>query len=291
MSNLSVDQKLHFKTIILSDLHLGSPYCQLEKIIEFLNSTTSETLILNGDFIDGWSLARKGGWTNRCTRVIRIILRKIEEEDTRVVYVRGNHDDFMDTMLPLAFSNIEMVRELEYDTKEGKYLIVHGDGFDSVTSDHKWMAIVGDVGYQIMMKSNALYNRYCEQFGLPSFSISKWTKAQVKSVVAFLDKYEEQLQELAQARSYCGIICGHIHTPADKRIGAFHYINSGDWVESNTAIVEHYEGGFEVIDYPMFKEWKADAETRMRFKRKQSSHKKRSEPEGETRDKDLTSLV
>jgi len=268
MTNPTAEHKLHFKTVIISDLHLGSPYCQLEKLIEFLNSTTSDTLILNGDFIDGWSLARKGGWSHRCTRVIRIILRKIKGEGTRVVYVRGNHDDFLDKILPIEFSGMEITRELEYKTREGTYLIVHGDGFDSVTTDHKWMAVIGDVGYQIMMKSNQLYNRYCSRLNLPEFSISKWTKAQVKSVVAFVDKYEEQLQDLAQARDYRGIICGHIHTPADKKYGNCHYINSGDWVESNTAIVEHFEGGFEVIDFPTFKRWKSDAETRLRFKRK-----------------------
>ena len=260
--------KLHFKTIILSDLHLGSPYCQIEKIIDFLNSTTSETLILNGDFIDGWSLARRGGWTHRCTRCIRIIMNKIREEGTRVVYVRGNHDDFLDKVLPFAFENLEIVREIEYRTREGTYLIVHGDGFDSVTTDHRWLAVVGDVGYQIMMKANALYNRHCHTFNLRSFSISKWTKAKVKSVVSFVDKYEEQLQDLARDRHYRGIICGHIHTPADKRIGDFHYVNSGDWVESNTAIVEHFEGGFEVIDYDTFLKWKSGATTDMRFKRK-----------------------
>ena len=260
--------KLHFKTIILSDLHLGSPYCQIEKVIEFLNSTTSETLILNGDFIDGWSLARRGGWTHRCTRCIRIILNKIKEEGTRVLYVRGNHDDFLDKVLPIAFDQLEVVREFEYKTREGTYLIVHGDGFDSVTTDHRWLAVVGDVGYQIMMKCNALYNNHCHRFNMQSFSISKWTKAKVKSVVSFVDKYEEQLQDLARDRNYRGIICGHIHTPADKRIGDFHYINSGDWVESNTAIVEHFEGGFEVIDYNTFRSWKTGATADMRFKKK-----------------------
>jgi UDP-2,3-diacylglucosamine pyrophosphatase LpxH len=268
MNHSSTDQKLHFKTIILSDLHLGSPYCQLEKMIEFLHGTTSDLLILNGDFIDGWSLARRGGWTHRCTRVIRILQQKIQQDGTRVIYIRGNHDDFLDKILPLSFEGLEIVDKLEYETRHGTYLIVHGDGFDSVTTDHKWMAIAGDIGYQLMMKSNRLYNLYCDRFQLPAFSISKWIKARVKSVVAFVDKYEEQLQELARKHQYKGIICGHIHTAADKQTDSFHYLNSGDWVESNTAIVEHYEGGFEVIDYPCFRSWKADAETRLRFRRK-----------------------
>lgn len=251
--------KLHFKTVILSDLHLGSPYCQLEKIIHFLHSITTETLILNGDFIDGWSLARKGGWSNRCTRVVKIILDKAKDEGTRVIYVRGNHDDFLDKILPVALSEFEIVSEFEYQTREGSYLVTHGDGFDSVTSNHKWLAVIGDVGYQIMMKSNALYNRLQPKYGWPEFSISKWTKAKVKSAVAFVDQYEDQLQELALRRNFVGIICGHIHTPADKRIGRFHYLNSGDWVESNTAIVEHFEGGFEVINFPTFLKWKKSA--------------------------------
>ena len=262
------ESKLHFKTIILSDLHLGSPYCQIEKFLDFLYATTSETLILNGDFIDGWSLIRKGGWSHRCTRCLRVIVNKAREEGTRVVYVGGNHDDFLDKVFPFSFEPIEIVREFEHQTREGTYLVTHGDGFDSVTSDHKWLAMLGDVGYQLMMKSNSLYNRYSEQFQWPDFSISRWTKARVKSVVAFVDKYEEQLQDLARARSYRGIICGHIHTPADKWIGDFHYLNSGDWVESNTAVVEHFEGGFELVDYAVFQKLKRRAKMDMRFRRK-----------------------
>jgi len=256
----NLDTKLHFKTVIISDLHLGSPYSQLEKIIDFLHSIQTETLILNGDFIDGWSLFRKGGWSNRCTRVIRIILDKIRDEKTRVIYVRGNHDDFLDKMFPLSFEGIEVISELEYPTREGTYLITHGDGFDSVTSQHKWLALVGDVGYQIMMKSNAWYNTFQPRFDWPKFSISQWTKAKVKSVVAFVDQYEQQLQDLARQRNYRGIICGHIHTPADKKIGEFRYLNSGDWVESNTAIVEHFEGDLEVVDYFTFQKWKRGAQ-------------------------------
>lgn len=262
------NSKLHFKTIILSDLHLGSPYCQVEKVINFLNSTTSETLILNGDVIDGWSLARKRGWNNRFSRCLKVILNKINEDGTRVIYIRGNHDDFLDQFIPFTFDQLEIVREFEYHTREGTYLIIHGDGFDSVTTNHKWLALAGDIGYQIMMKSNALYNNHGHRFNLPEFSISKWSKCKVKSAVAFIDKYEEQLQKLAASRNYQGIICGHIHTPADKKLGSFHYINSGDWVESNTAVIEHYEGGFEVIDYDIFLKWKSGAIADLLFKKK-----------------------
>jgi UDP-2,3-diacylglucosamine pyrophosphatase LpxH len=253
--------RLHFKSMILSDLHLGSPYSQVEKIITFLDSTTTELLVLNGDIIDGWSLARKGGWTNRATRVFRIILRKAREEGTRVIYVRGNHDDFLDKVIPLTCSEIEVVREYTHTTREGTYLITHGDGFDTVTSDHKWLAVVGDIAYQLMMKVNHLYQRMRPKYQWPEFSLSQWAKARVKSVVSFVDRYEEQLRELAKSRNYCGIICGHIHTPADKKEEDFHYLNSGDWVESNTAIVEHFEGGFEVIDFFKFLQWKTQAET------------------------------
>jgi UDP-2,3-diacylglucosamine pyrophosphatase LpxH len=248
-------QLLHFKTIILSDLHLGSPYAQVEKLLEFLRHTSSETLILNGDIVDGWSLARKGGWSHRATRCIRHIMRKAKDEGTRVVYVRGNHDDFLDKILPFTLTNIEIVKELTYPTRKGTYLITHGDGFDSVTQNHRWLAVVGDIAYQIMMALNSAYQKNRKRFGLPDFSISKWAKAKVKGAVAFIDEYETQLREFAKARDCYGIICGHIHTAADKIEEGFHYLNSGDWVESNTAIVEHLEGGFEVVDFDTFQKW------------------------------------
>ena len=243
---------LSFKTIILSDVHLGTLDCKIDEVNHFLKHTHSEQLILNGDIIDGWSLARKGGWTEQHTRFIRLVLKKLEKRGTEVVYLRGNHDDVLTRFLPLFFGKLKIVNEHIHEGKQGDYLVVHGDGFDAVTVNHKWLAVLGDIGYQTLLKINRVYNKYRAWRGKEYFSFSKAIKAKVKSAVSFVGKYEEQLQNLARKRKCSGIICGHIHTPEDKMVGEIHYLNSGDWVESMTALVEHDDGRFEIITYKEF---------------------------------------
>ncbi len=243
---------LSFKTIILSDVHLGTLDCKIDEVNYFLKHTHSEQIILNGDIIDGWSLARKGGWTEQHTRFIRLVLKKLEKRGTEVVYLRGNHDDVLTRFLPLFFGKLKIVNEHIHEGKHGDYLIVHGDGFDAVTVNHKWLAVLGDIGYQSLLKINRLYNKYRAWRGKEYFSFSKAIKAKVKSAVSFVGKYEEQLQNLARKRKCSGIICGHIHTPEDKMVGDIHYLNSGDWVESMTALVEYDDGRFEILGYKEF---------------------------------------
>ncbi len=217
-----------------------------------MKHTHCERLILNGDIIDGWSLARKGGWTQKHTRFVRLILKKIEKYGTEVIYVRGNHDDVLSRFLPLYFGKLRIVDEYFFESGDRKYLVVHGDGFDAVTVNHKWLAVLGDIGYQTLLKLNRLYNHYRSWRGKEYFSLSKVIKAKVKSAVSFVGKYEDQLQNFAQRRNCQGIICGHIHTPDDKMIKGIHYLNSGDWVESLTAILEHEDEQIEIIDYKQF---------------------------------------
>lgn len=243
---------LKFKTIILSDIHLGTVDCKIDEVNHFLKHTHSEKLILNGDIIDGWSLSRRGGWTKAHTRCIRLVLKKLEKKDTEVVYLRGNHDDILHRFLPLFFDKLAIVEEHVHEAGGRRYLVVHGDGFDSITTNHKWIAILGDIGYQSMLRLNRVYNKYRHWRGKPYYSISKMIKARVKSAVSFVDKFEGKLQELAEKRECEGVICGHIHTAADKKIGGIHYLNSGDWVESLTALVEHFDGRFEILDYAEF---------------------------------------
>ncbi|WP_199221047.1 UDP-2,3-diacylglucosamine diphosphatase [Coraliomargarita sinensis] len=244
---------LSYKTIFLSDVHLGTLDCKIDEVNHFLKHTHCEKLVLNGDIIDGWSLARKGGWTDQHTRFVRLVLKKVEKRHTEVVYLRGNHDDFLERCLPLFFGNIKVVNEHIHESPNGdKYLVVHGDGFDAVTINHKWLAVLGDIGYQSLLKINRFYNHYRAWRGKEYFSLSKAIKAKVKSAVSFVGKYEDQLQNLARKRECSGIICGHIHTPDDKMVGDIHYINSGDWVESLTAIVEYEDGRHEVIQYKEF---------------------------------------
>lgn len=243
---------LSFKTIFLSDVHLGTPDCKIDEVNHFLKHTHSEKLVLNGDIIDGWSLARHGGWTEQHTRFIRLVLKKIEKRNTEVVYLRGNHDDILARFLPLFFGKLRIVNEHVHSNPRGGYLVVHGDGFDAVTMNHKWLAVLGDIGYQSLLKINRAYNKYRSWRGKEYFSLSKVIKSKVKSAVSFVGKYEDQLQNLATKRDCIGIICGHIHTPDDKMVGEIHYLNSGDWVESLTALVEYEDGRYEVFDYKEF---------------------------------------
>lgn len=245
-------RKLRFKSIFISDVHLGAPECKAAQAAHFLRNCKCEKLILNGDIIDAWALSRSGKWEKPHTHFIRTVLRKMEKEDTEVIYLRGNHDDVLGRFLPIVLDNLKIVEEHIHETPHGKYLVVHGDGFDHVTTNYKWLAHIGAIGYETLLKINRFYNAWRHWRGLEAFSFAKWIKARVKGAVSFVGKYEEQLQQLANYKGCQGIICGHIHTPADRQVGDVHYLNSGDWVESLTAVVEHLDRSFEVITYGDF---------------------------------------
>ena len=249
---MSEKLKPRFKTIFISDVHLGAAECKAVQASHFLRHSQCEKLVLNGDIIDAWALLRDGRWEKPHTHFIRTVLRKMEKEDTEVIYTRGNHDDVLERFLPVALDNLRIEREHIHESPHGRYLVVHGDGFDHVTTNHKWAAEIGATGYNTLLRINRLYDNWREWRGKPPFSFAKWVKARVKGAVSFVGKYEEQLQKLAADKGCRGIICGHIHTPADKQVGDVHYLNSGDWVESMTAVVEHLDRTFEVITY---EEW------------------------------------
>lgn len=242
-------RKLRFKTIFISDVHLGVQESKAAQLSHFLRNSFCEKLILNGDIIDAWALQRDGRWCKSHTNLIRTILKKMEEQEMEVIYLRGNHDDLVERFVPLKLDNLTVKLEYIHESPHGRYLVVHGDGFDHVTTNHAWLAKMGAVGYNSLLKLNRFYNAYRFWRGKAPFSFAKWVKTKVKGAVSFVGKYEEQLQGLARERKCSGIICGHIHTPADKRLGDIHYLNSGDWVESMTAVVEHLDRTFEVITY------------------------------------------
>jgi len=245
--------KFHCRTVFLSDIHLGTPDSKAREVVDFLKHLHCEKLVLNGDIIDGWALQRGGRWRSRHSRFIRKVLKMMEKDKTEVIYLRGNHDDIVARFLPLAFGRLQMAKEHIHCGADGKrYLVVHGDGFDSVSTNYKWLAVLGAVGYDLLLHINRVYNRWRAWRGLEYFSLSKKIKAKVKSAVSFVDRYEQQLQELARHRKCDGIICGHIHTPEDKRVGEIRYLNSGDWVESLTAILEHHDGRMELVEYHEF---------------------------------------
>lgn len=244
---------LRVKTIILSDVHLGTFDCKIDEVNHFLKYTRCDKLILNGDIIDGWRLKRGGFWPRSHTRFLRLILKKLEKKGTEVIYLRGNHDDVLSKFLPMDFENLRIAEDYVHATPRGNYLVLHGDVFDTVTKNFVFLAHVGDWGYRALMRINRLYNRWRAWRGKEYYSFSKAVKARVKSAVSHVSKFEDHIAELAESRGCVGVMCGHIHTAADKMLGRVHYLNSGDWVESMTAIVEHFDGRLELIDFARFR--------------------------------------
>ncbi|MFI5337237.1 MAG: UDP-2,3-diacylglucosamine diphosphatase [Opitutales bacterium] len=243
---------LKVRSAILSDVHLGTPHSKADEATHFLKHIRCERLILNGDIIDGWRLRRDGRWTKSHTRFIRRILTLVQKKDTDVVYLRGNHDDFIGRLVPMQFERISLVEDYVLTTPQGRYLILHGDVFDGVIKNMAFLAHIGDMGYAFLLRLNRFYNWFRRLRGKDYFSLSQAIKARVKQAVSFVGKFEDQLATLARERGCRGVICGHIHTPADKMIGDIHYLNSGDWVESLTAIVEHLDGRLELVDFKQF---------------------------------------
>ena len=245
--------KLKFRTVILSDVHLGSNGCQIDAVNDFLKHVKCDKLILNGDIIDTWALKRNGVWTKQHSRFVRLVLNKIEKQNTRVIYLRGNHDDILDRFLPMSFAGIQIVRQHVHRTPKGDYLVLHGDIFDAITTHMAWLAKLGDIGYTLLLEINKWYNKWRAWRGQDYWSLSAAVKARVKGAVSFISSFEDTLIKIAHDKGYRGVICGHIHTAADKTLNGVHYLNSGDWVESLTALVEYPDGRIEVLDYLDFK--------------------------------------
>lgn len=243
---------LRVRTVILSDIHLGTPHSKAEEVTHFLKHVRCDRLLLNGDIIDGWRLRRDGRWTKAHTRFVRRVLTLVQKKDTDVVYLRGNHDDFLARLLPMRFDRLSLVEDCVLETARGRYLVLHGDVFDSVVKNMVFLAHLGDMGYALLLRLNRAYNWLRRLRGKEYYSLSAAIKARVKQAVSFIGKFEEQVAALARARGCTGVICGHIHTAADKMIDGIHYLNSGDWVESLTAIVEHYDGRFELVAFKDF---------------------------------------
>lgn len=260
-----------YKTIFISDVHLGTLNSKVKEVMHFLKHTRCKRLVLNGDIIDGWQLDRGSKWTKSHTKFVRLILKRIEKQKTQVVYLRGNHDDILGRFLPMQFSTLLIDEDYVHETADGRrYLVLHGDVFDTITKKFVFLAHVGDWGYKLLMNINRWYNKYRAWRGKEYYSLSKAVKAKVKRAVSFISDFEQKIVTLARSRDCEGIICGHIHTPADKTVNGIHYLNSGDWVESLSAIVEHDDGRFElihfrdfVLDYPMKKDEEDDLETEL----------------------------
>ncbi|MHA8054212.1 UDP-2,3-diacylglucosamine diphosphatase [Aquirufa sp. OSTEICH-129A] len=250
---MSVSYQPTYKTIVISDLHLGSKGAKAKEINEFLKAYSCHQLILNGDIIDGWQLKKGGEWKKKHTGFFRAVLKMMDRWDTEVIYLRGNHDDFLDQIIPLKIGKQFSIRR-DYTLKSfgKKYFITHGDIFDSITSQMKWLAYLGDIGYTFLLWVNKWYNYHRQRQGKPYYSLSQTIKQKVKAAVNFISDFEEKLVELAIAQEADGIICGHIHKAEIKQIKGISYMNSGDWVESLSALVETHQGEWLLLQYPDF---------------------------------------
>ena len=227
----------------MSDLHLGARQSQTDKIISFLDNNTTEKLILNGDIIDGWALKGNGKWTKDCTKIFRRFM-KMSEKDTKVIYIRGNHDDFLKDFIPFKLNNIRIVRKyIHTGIDNRKYFCFHGDVLDFVIMEARWLAVIGGWSYDIVIKFNTIYNKIRKWFKLPYHSLANTIKQSVKGAINFVSDFEDNAKGLTKQKGYDVAVCGHIHQPKIEN----DYMNSGDFCENSTCLVEDYNGEWKII--------------------------------------------
>lgn len=243
--------RLQVSTVIISDVHLGSEHSKVEELTAFLKSIDCQKLILNGDIIDGWKLQRNpfGRWKKSYTDLVKVIMKMMENHSTQVIYVRGNHDDFLDKLIPFKLPNMFIVNDYVHLSHGKRYYVAHGDIFDTITSHMIWLAKLGDYGYSFLLWLNKILNNYRRRKGMPYYSFSQNIKHKVKSAVSYISDFERELSKIAATRHFDGIICGHIHQPANTWYGNIHYLNSGDWVESLTALIEYPDGRWDIYHH------------------------------------------
>ncbi len=242
-----------YRAVFISDIHLGTRTSQADALLEFLRVVEADTFYLVGDIVDFWKVRRGPHWPQAHNDVLQKLLRKVRK-GSRIVFIPGNHDEGLRDFCGMHFGGIEVHRDCMHETARGKrYVIMHGDEFDIVVRNARWLAFLGDRGYETALWLNNPLNWVRRHLGLGYWSFSAYLKSRVKKAVAFIGAYEEAVAGEARRHGADGIICGHIHHAADRRIGDVHYLNCGDWVESCTAIVESRAGELRLIH------WNADA--------------------------------
>lgn len=241
--------RLSVRTVFISDVHLGTPGCQAEALLDFLRCVECETLYLVGDIVDGWQLMRRWYWPQAHNDVVQKVLRKARK-GTRVVLVPGNHDEFARRYLGHSFGGIEVVEDAVHQTADGRrFWITHGDLFDGVVQCAPWLAHIGDGLYTVALRLNRALNSARARLGLPYWSLSRYLKLKVKRAVSFIGDFEMAVIREAKRRGVDGVVCGHIHHAELRTVDGLTYANDGDWVESLTALVEHGDGRLEVIEW------------------------------------------
>jgi len=242
-----------FRALFLSDVHLGTRGCQADKLLDFLRLHDAETIYLVGDIVDGWQLRNGWYWPQAHNDVVQKLLRKARK-GSRVIYVPGNHDEFLRDYYGTHFGGIEIVETAIHVGTDGRrYLVIHGDHFDMVVKHARWLALLGDHAYGMALVANTVFNAVRRRLGFTYWSLSQWAKLKVKNAVSYIGEFEKTLAAEAHRHAVDGVICGHIHHAAIHDRFAVRYVNCGDWVESCTAVAERADGAFEILT------WTSDA--------------------------------
>jgi UDP-2,3-diacylglucosamine pyrophosphatase LpxH len=249
MSYQREPDKTHHRAIFLSDIHLGTRGCQADLLVAFLKLHTCERLYLVGDIVDGWRLKSTFYWPQAHTNVMRRILT-LAKRGTKVIYVTGNHDEFLRRYSDLELGNLKLVNRAEHLAERGeRLLVIHGDEYDVVTRYHRWLAFAGDVGYTLLLKLNRVYNQLRARFGRGYWSLSAWAKQRVKRAVSYVSDFEGAVAHHCRRQGFDGVVCGHIHHAEIRDLEGVRYMNCGDWVESCTALVETMDGEFRIVHW------------------------------------------
>lgn len=243
------ERPMDVRTVFISDLHLGTRGARSDVLLDFLSRVRCERLYLVGDIVDGWRLRKSWYWHAEFDAVIRTVL-DLAKSGTEVIYIPGNHDEMFREWLGLEVAGVKLVGEAEHLAADGRrYLVMHGDEFDGVIRYAKFLAYLGDWAYDVSLIMNRWFNFARRRLGYPYWSLSQWLKRQVKGAVKAIDRFETALAGEARRRGLDGVICGHIHHAEMRMVQGILYMNDGDWVESCTALVEHHDGAFELLDW------------------------------------------
>lgn len=238
------------RSIFLSDIHLGARGCQAESLLAFLRTYEADHLFLLGDIIDFWAMSRSIHWTPAQNTVVQKILRRARHGE-KVVLVPGNHDEALREFVGSSFGDIKIAAEYVHETADGKrFLLIHGDEFDQVTRHHRWVAMLGDIAYDMLVRVNAWISRIRRILRISGYwSLAGFAKRRVKSAVSYIFDFEDAVIHTVRERGLDGIVCGHIHSAAIRTVNGVSYLNCGDWVDSCTAIIEHSDGQLQLIEW------------------------------------------
>jgi UDP-2,3-diacylglucosamine pyrophosphatase LpxH len=250
LNDILISAPLQYRAIWISDIHLGTRGCKADYLLDFLRHTDALTIYLVGDIVDGWRLRKSWYWPQSHNDVVQKLLRKVRH-GTRVVYVPGNHDEWLRDYATLRFGGVEVLKEAVHVTADGRrLLVIHGDWFDLVVTHARWLALLGDGAYTLSLWVNHHFNKVRHAFGYEYWSLSAFLKARVKNAVQYIGSFADALTNEARNRQLDGVICGHIHHAEIRELGGILYCNDGDWVESCTALVEHFDGRLEIVKWP-----------------------------------------